>query len=103
MGSSPEVNHLCGGDRVTKWTRTNETHNIKASTLVRCIFGPLKGTLEVEGRIINQLDLDVGRIVILAICDAKSCIPSIHTTFASSTYRQSLYLRDVNEHPWFSV
>ena len=38
-----------------------------------------------EGRIINQLDLDVGCLVILAICDAKSCIMSIHAAAASNS------------------
>ena len=82
MGSSPKVNHLCGGDRVAKRTRPHETYDIKASTLVRRTLGPLKGTLEVEGRIINQVDLDIGRLVILAICNAKPRISSIHAGVA---------------------
>lgn len=75
----------CGGDRVAKRTGPHETYDIEASTLVRRTLGSLKGTLEVEGRIINQVDLDVGCLVILAICSANPRISSIHAIVASNS------------------
>ena len=61
------------------------TYNVKVSTLVRCTFGPLKAALEVEGRIIYQIYLNVRCLVVLAICNAKPCITSIPTTVASDS------------------
>ena len=45
----------------------NEAYDVKSSTFVRRIFGSLKGAFEVKGRIIYQLNLDVGGLVVLAI------------------------------------
>ena len=45
-----------------------KTHDIKVSALVSRTLGPLKAALEVERRVVYQLDLDVGRLVVLAIC-----------------------------------
>jgi hypothetical protein len=62
----------------------NETYDIKASTLVRCIFGPLKCALEVKGRVLYQLDLDVGRLVILAICETLLVYTTIPSNLRTS-------------------
>jgi hypothetical protein len=45
-----------------------KTHDIKVSALVSRTLGPLKAALEVERRVVYQLDLNVGRLVVLAIC-----------------------------------
>ena len=84
LGSPPRLyvrgQSFCGGDGVSERTSSNATYNVKMTTLVRCILGSLKGALEVERRIIHQLDLDVGRLVVLAICD-----PQVTTVLATRT------------------
>ena len=88
-GGSPsrenEVNHLRGGDQVGGWTVPNETYDIKASTLVRRTFGPLKGALEVERGIVYQVNLDVGRLVVFAICSPELSTTSIHVAVTSNS------------------
>ena len=46
----------------------NETYDIKLATFVRCALRPFKVALEMEGGVVYQLDLDVGGLVVLAIC-----------------------------------
>ena len=53
----------------------NETYDIKLATFVRCALRPLKVALEMEGRVVYQLDLDVGGLVVLAICGNKFVNP----------------------------
>ena len=65
---------FCGGDRATEQTEPDETYNIKASAFIRRILGPEEGSLEMERRVFYQLDLDVGRLVVLAICNPSHTI-----------------------------
>jgi hypothetical protein len=44
-----------------------ETHNFKVTTLIGSILWALKGTTKVKGRVIDELDIDIGRLVILTV------------------------------------
>lgn len=80
VGSPPrsnEVNHLVA---TIENSLLNKTHNIETPTFVRRVLGPLKSALEMKGRIVYQVDLDVGRLVVLAVC--KTLL--VHTIVASN-------------------
>ena len=44
-----------------------ETHNFKVTTLIGSILWALKGTTEMKRRVIDELDIDIGRLVILTV------------------------------------
>ena len=76
----------------------NKTYNFKAPTLVRCTLGPLKDALKVEGRIIYHLDLDVRRLVVLAIC--KTLL--VHRTVTTEVRTSNLLVNATHTgiHSW---
>jgi hypothetical protein len=48
------------------------THNFEVPAFVRGVLWAIKGAAEMEGRVVDEIDVDVRRLVIFAVWTSKN-------------------------------
>ena len=93
----------CGGAKIRKRpARTHScssTHDFEVASLVRRAFWAGERALQMEGRLVNEVDLHIRRLVVLAVCE-EARVKAGYAAISWYAHQRSPCLLGEDGRPW---